>query len=52
VLIPIGFTLLVLQALSELIKRVAFLTGHAPDHLDRASHHHSQADQVAAGEPT
>ena len=27
-LIPLGFTLLALQAASELIKRVAFLTGH------------------------
>lgn len=56
VLIPIGFALLVLQAVSELIKRLAFLAGAAPDHLDRAassSHapHHAQGDQVAAGEP-
>ncbi|WP_207478986.1 TRAP transporter small permease subunit [Arenibaculum pallidiluteum] len=47
-LIPAGFVLLVLQAISELIKRIAFLTGHAPDHLAK---HHDQADQVAAGEP-
>jgi TRAP-type mannitol/chloroaromatic compound transport system permease small subunit len=31
VLLPIGFTLLALQGLSELIKRVAFLMGLAPD---------------------
>lgn len=31
VLVPIGFTLLALQSLSELIKRVAFLAGRAPD---------------------
>jgi TRAP-type mannitol/chloroaromatic compound transport system permease small subunit len=30
-LIPAGFFLLALQSLSELVKRVAFLTGHAPD---------------------
>lgn len=30
-LIPIGFTLLFLQALSELIKRLAFITGHAAE---------------------
>jgi TRAP-type mannitol/chloroaromatic compound transport system permease small subunit len=31
VLVPIGFVLLAVQALSELIKRVAFLMGRAPD---------------------
>jgi TRAP-type mannitol/chloroaromatic compound transport system, small permease component len=31
VLLPIGFTLLGLQGLSELIKRVAFLQGRGPD---------------------
>jgi TRAP-type mannitol/chloroaromatic compound transport system permease small subunit len=30
-LVPIGFALLALQSLSELFKRVAFLTGHGPD---------------------
>jgi TRAP-type mannitol/chloroaromatic compound transport system permease small subunit len=29
--IPVGFVLLMLQGWSELIKRVAFLTGHGPD---------------------
>lgn len=29
--LPVGFTLLLLQGLSELIKRIAFLTGDAPD---------------------
>jgi TRAP-type mannitol/chloroaromatic compound transport system permease small subunit len=33
-LIPLGFALLALQGVSELIKRVAFLTGHGPDPLD------------------
>lgn len=31
--IPLGFTILALQAASELIKRVAFLTGNGPDVL-------------------
>lgn len=29
--LPVGFTLLMLQGWSELIKRIAFLGGHAPD---------------------
>lgn len=33
VLIPAGFALLMLQAVSELIKRIAFLTGQGPDVL-------------------
>jgi TRAP-type mannitol/chloroaromatic compound transport system permease small subunit len=32
-LIPLGFLMLAIQACSELIKRVAFLTGHGPDVL-------------------
>lgn len=32
-LLPLGLGLLVLQAVSELIKRIAFLTGHAPNPL-------------------
>lgn len=31
IILPIGMTLLLLQAFSELIKRVGFITGHAPD---------------------
>ena len=34
-LVPIGFTLLALQGISELVKRVAFLTGHGPDPIKR-----------------
>ncbi len=33
-LIPLGFGLLAMQAISELIKRVAFLTGNGPDVLN------------------
>lgn len=32
-LVPLGFALLILQGVSELIKRLAFLTGHGPDVL-------------------
>jgi TRAP-type mannitol/chloroaromatic compound transport system permease small subunit len=31
VLVPLGFVLLALQALSELVKRIAFLAGAGPD---------------------
>jgi len=31
VLVPVGFGLLALQSLSELFKRLGFLTGHGPD---------------------
>jgi TRAP-type mannitol/chloroaromatic compound transport system permease small subunit len=34
-MMPIGFVLLILQAVSELIKRVAFLTGKGPNPLDK-----------------
>lgn len=30
-LVPLGFMLLFIQSLSELFKRIAFLTGHGPD---------------------
>jgi TRAP-type mannitol/chloroaromatic compound transport system permease small subunit len=35
ILIPIGFLLLVLQGLSEIIKRVGFLLGRIPDPLEK-----------------
>ncbi len=31
ILVPVGFSLLALQSLSELFKRIGFLTGHGPD---------------------
>jgi TRAP-type mannitol/chloroaromatic compound transport system permease small subunit len=37
-LIPVGFALLILQGLSELAKRVAFLAGKAPDPIPRHDH--------------
>lgn len=36
-LMPIGFLLLTLQAVSELIKRIAFLTGKAPNPLSKTT---------------
>jgi TRAP-type mannitol/chloroaromatic compound transport system permease small subunit len=36
-LIPLGFLLLTLQGLSELIKRIYFLMGRAPDPVDRTA---------------
>jgi TRAP-type mannitol/chloroaromatic compound transport system permease small subunit len=36
-LVPLGFALLILQAVSELIKRVAFLTGAGPNPLAKES---------------
>ncbi len=41
-LVPLGFALLMLQALSELIKRAAFLTGQGPDTL---AHHEHKSDE-------
>jgi len=46
-LVPIGFAMLTLQAVSELIKRVAFLTGNAPNPLDRKKGP-SAEDELAA----
>ncbi len=40
-LIPVGFALLLLQSLSELVKRLAFLRGQGPDTL---AHEDSQSD--------
>jgi TRAP-type mannitol/chloroaromatic compound transport system permease small subunit len=41
-LIPLGFSLLAMQGLSELIKRIAFLTGQGPDAL---SHEVNKSDE-------
>ena len=48
ILVPIGFLLLILQGISELIKRVAFLTGNGPDPL--AKHEGKSAEQELAEE--
>ncbi|MBI3445957.1 MAG: TRAP transporter small permease subunit [Magnetospirillum sp.] len=46
-MIPVGFTLLMLQGLSELIKKVAILRGLLPDPGDQGHHHHTSADGEA-----
>ena len=43
-LIPIGFLLLVLQGVSEIIKRIAFLLGRIPDPLEK--HHDPILDET------
>ena len=43
-LVPIGFTLLSLQGLSELIKRVAFLAGKGPDPITRHDAHAAELE--------
>lgn len=50
-LVPLGFTLLGLQAISELIKRLAFLQGKAPNPLLHGAHDDAHAStDTAAGE--
>lgn len=44
-IIPVGFALLAVQAFSELIKRVAFITGHGPDPLEKSGGHGPAAPQ-------
>ena len=47
-MLPLGLGLLVLQAFSELVKRIAFLAGHGPDPLQKKSSGAATADLVAA----
>jgi TRAP-type mannitol/chloroaromatic compound transport system permease small subunit len=47
-LIPLGFGLLMLQGLSELIKRVAFLRGMGPDALAHDEGHSQEEALLAA----
>lgn len=51
-LIPLGFAILFLQGVSELIKRLAFLWGHAPDPLDHTGPSETEllAKDIAAAE--
>jgi TRAP-type mannitol/chloroaromatic compound transport system permease small subunit len=46
-LVPLGFGLLVLQGLSEIIKRIAFLAGRIDGH-EFARHGHSAAEEIEA----
>ena len=43
-LVPIGFTLLSLQGISELVKRVAFLAGKGPDPIARHDAHAAELE--------
>jgi TRAP-type mannitol/chloroaromatic compound transport system permease small subunit len=45
-MLPVGFVLLILQALSELIKRIAFLTGRGPNVLAKGGE--SLEEELAA----
>jgi TRAP-type mannitol/chloroaromatic compound transport system permease small subunit len=45
-LVPLGFALLALQALSELVKRVAFLSGKGPDPLAEHAPHGIDEEDV------
>ena len=43
-LVPVGFTFLLLQGLSELVKRIAFLTGAGPDPVSRHDAHAAEKE--------
>ena len=43
-LVPVGFTLLLLQGLSELVKRIAYLTGAGPDPIKRHDPHAAELE--------
>ena len=45
-MMPVGFLLLTLQGFSELIKRVAFLTGHAANPLNKVKGPTAEEDQA------
>lgn len=46
IMLPVGFGLLLLQALSELIKRIGFLAGKAPD-PNKKEHGSAAAEELA-----
>ncbi|MCE1250940.1 MAG: TRAP transporter small permease subunit [Comamonadaceae bacterium] len=48
VAIPVGITLLLLQGWSELIKRIAFLTGQGPDPMGKFSDKSAEEDLLEA----
>ena len=47
-MVPVGFALLLMQSVSELIKRVAFLAGRIPDPLEKR--HEKSAEEELAEE--
>jgi TRAP-type mannitol/chloroaromatic compound transport system permease small subunit len=46
--LPVGFTLLLLQGWSELIKRIAFLRGQGPDPMGRLTDKTAEAELIEA----
>lgn len=46
--LPVGFSLLLLQGWSELIKRIAFLRGQGPDPMGRLTDQSAEADLAEA----
>ncbi|WP_371437625.1 TRAP transporter small permease subunit [Polaromonas sp.] len=46
--LPVGFTLLLLQGWSELIKRIAFLRGEGPDPMGRLTDKTAEAELIEA----
>lgn len=44
ILIPIGFLLLALQGVSEIIKRIAFLLGYMPEWVEKAGETHAHPE--------
>ena len=46
-MIPVGFLLLALQGVSEIIKRAAFLSGRIPDPLEQ--HHEPVVEEFLKG---
>ena len=46
--IPVGITLLLLQGISELIKRIAFLTGNGPDPMGKLADKSAEEDLAEA----
>ena len=46
--IPVGITLLLLQGISELIKRIAFLTGDGPDPMGKLSDKSAEEELLEA----
>jgi TRAP-type mannitol/chloroaromatic compound transport system permease small subunit len=47
-MLPLGFILLLLQGLSELIKRIAFLCGQGPDPMGRLTDKTAEAELIEA----
>jgi TRAP-type mannitol/chloroaromatic compound transport system permease small subunit len=52
ILVPIGFLLLSLQGISELIKRVGYLLGLIPDPVTRPEHPLEEAPEAMGRQPT